>query len=67
MNESELREAASCVCLKAPCDREQFIKESYQTATAREIAIIKRLVELLDDRANNDYPCKYNGGFYCEL
>lgn len=67
MNEEEIREAAFTVSAVAPSDRDSFLLESYQTATAREIAIIKRLVDRLDDRANNDYPCKYNGGFYCEL
>lgn len=66
MREEEIREAASCVSCKAPSEREQFLKESYQTATAREIELIKRLVERIDDAANN-YPCKYNGGFYYEL
>lgn len=73
MNAEELRAAASSASAKAPCDRLEFIKSSYQTATDAEIELIKNLAAKYDDAANTDYdeshfePCKYNGGFYCEL
>lgn len=70
MNTEELRAAARTVSLQAPCDREQYIKENYQVATAEETEIIKNLALKFDDYADKSYensflePCKYNGGFY---
>lgn len=70
MNAEELRAAASSASTKAPCDRLEFIKSSYQTATDAEIELIKNLAAKYDDMANNSYesgriePCIYNRGFY---
>ena len=58
MEMSEIREAASSVAMQAPSEREQFIKDSYQSANTVEIELIKRLAEHFDDMANDCYNGK---------
>lgn len=69
MNAEEIRAAASSASAKAPCERLEFIKSSYQTATDAEIELIKNLALKYDDMANSEYddsrinPCIYNRGY----
>lgn len=73
MDISEIRAAAHSAALKSPSEREDFVKESYRTATLEEIETIIRMADIFDERANEDYennyfePCKYNSGVHFKI
>lgn len=50
----EIRAAANSAAMKAPDERDSFIKQSYKTANIVEIELIKRLAEQYDEAANRE-------------